>query len=385
MFDAATPMHPLFAAEDTFHHVRDFPYFELPRSFGVSFEHHGETVYGYKLPEIAFLPSPTKLLHYFQGDLPLSEIWGFQLTKFMVLQVVAGLLVLLVYRGLARRLRNPEPVKGRWWNFWETLAVFIRDEVVRPTIEVHDDHEHGHGEQDLDELQHDPHGREPTEAEYGNHVDSFGSKHRDHHDAGQYDPGDVQAGGQLTMLPHAAAAVEVGHPADRYLPFVWSCFFYVLFCNLLGAVPMMGSATAEINVTAALAIAVVLMVIIVGTKQSGFVGFWTSLAPSMDVPGVIKPVLMVVIWVIELLGFVIKHGVLAVRLFANIMAGHTVIAVILGFIAVASGSWLFYLVAPASVLGQVAIGLLELFVAFLQAYIFAFLASLFISAAVHPH
>ena len=81
---------------------------------------------------------------------------------------------------------------------------------------------------------------------------------------------------------------------------------------------------------------------------------------------------------------------LAVRLFANIMAGHTVIAVILGYIAV-SGSpdfpypALYWLITPASVFGQIGIGMLELFVAFLQAYVFAFLAALFIGTAVHPH
>ncbi len=91
------------------------------------------------------------------------------------------------------------------------------------------------------------------------------------------------------------------------------------------------------------------------------------------------------IWLIELLGLFIKHGVLCVRLFANIMAGHTVIFVILTFIQAAAGSWLFYVVVPGSVFGQIAIGMLELFVAFLQAYIFAFLSTLFIGTAVHPH
>jgi F-type H+-transporting ATPase subunit a len=105
----------------------------------------------------------------------------------------------------------------------------------------------------------------------------------------------------------------------------------------------------------------------------------------MDMPGPMKLLLVPMIWLIELLGLFIKHGVLAVRLFANIMGGHTVIAVILGFIAAAAHTNLFALVAPASVLGQVAIGMLELFVAFLQAYIFAFLATLFIAGAVNPH
>ena len=105
----------------------------------------------------------------------------------------------------------------------------------------------------------------------------------------------------------------------------------------------------------------------------------------MEMGPVLGAILVPVIWCIELVGFLVKHGVLAVRLFANIMAGHTVIAVILGFIAVQMHSGLFYVVMPASILGQVAIGMLELGFAFLQAYIFAFLATLFLSAAVNPH
>ena len=127
------------------------------------------------------------------------------------------------------------------------------------------------------------------------------------------------------------------------------------------------------------------------------VGFWKALVPSMDLPGPMMLVMVPALWSVELLGLLIKHGVLAIRLFANIMAGHTVIAVILGFIAgtayapdaanpdtyQALGLW--WAVAPASVIGQVLIGLLELFFAFLQAYIFAFLATLFIGMAIHPH
>jgi F-type H+-transporting ATPase subunit a len=160
-----------------------------------------------------------------------------------------------------------------------------------------------------------------------------------------------------------------------------------LICNLLGALPWLGSATGEINVTGALAVTVFGTVIAYGSKELGFAGFWKALCPHMDVPGALKPLLIPMIWCIELLGLFIKHGVLAVRLFANIMAGHTVIAVFLGFIAMPGivDSALFYIVTPSSILAQVGVGMLELFVAFLQAYIFSFLATLFISTAVHPH
>jgi F-type H+-transporting ATPase subunit a len=97
-----------------------------------------------------------------------------------------------------------------------------------------------------------------------------------------------------------------------------------------------------------------------------------------------KPILWPLMFVIELAGLLIKHVVLAVRLFANMLAGHIVLAVILGFIAQA-GAYFVYVVTPASILGVVALSLLELFVAFLQAYIFTFLSALFIGAAVHPH
>jgi F-type H+-transporting ATPase subunit a len=299
---------------DTFHHVRDFPHFELP--YGV--------------------------------EIHLPNILGFQLTKFMALQVIAGITVFLIFKGLAKRVNSDGPVHGRWWNFWETLAIFIRDEVVRPTI--------GEGH-------HDDHG----------HDDHAASEHHE------------EAPPAAALATDAGATVSTAHPADKYLPFIWTCFFYVLICNLLGAIPWLGSATAEINVTGALAIATFGYVVVCGSQVSGPVGFWKSLAPGMELPPAIKIVLVPVIWIIELVGFFIKHGVLAVRLFANIMAGHTVIAVILGFIAASAGTGLWYGVMPASIFGQVAIGMLELFVAFLQAYVFAFLATLFISAAVHPH
>ncbi|MFK7777539.1 MAG: F0F1 ATP synthase subunit A [Gimesia sp.] len=274
---------------DTFHHVRDFPHFELPQGI----------------------------------HLELPSIFGFQITKFMFMQLVAVTILFFIFRGLAKRAAGGRTVSGRWWNFWESLVIFMRDEVVRPTIGVgHDD---DHKEQ------------------------------------------------------------KVGHPADKYLPFILSCFFYVLICNLLGMFPWVGSATGELNVTIALAFTTFCAVVICGTKEQGFVGFWLSLVPSMELPFLIKIVLMPMLWVIEFAGFIIKHAVLAIRLFANIMAGHTVIAVFLGFIAMTADSGLWAIIMPASIVGQLFIGLLELFVAFLQAYVFAFLATLFIGAAVHPH
>jgi F-type H+-transporting ATPase subunit a len=176
-----------------------------------------------------------------------------------------------------------------------------------------------------------------------------------------------------------------GHGADRFLPFLWTVFFFILFNNLLGMVPGMASATGNINVTAALALMTFGAVLLAGMREMGPAGFWVGIVPHMDLPAALKPPLWALMFVIEVAGLFIRHIVLAVRLFANMFAGHMVLAVILGFIVMAWNSKAFYLVMPASVVGVILLSLLELFVAFLQAYIFTFLSALFIGSAVHPH
>ena len=308
----------LFAAgQDHFHHVRDFPFFELPLQLGKAIDSHGHTVYGIPLPEIA----------------------GFQITKFMVLQVIAGLLTFLVFKGLAKRVSAGEPTKGRFWNFWESIALYIRDEVVRPTV---------------------------------------GDGHHDHDDHGDDDHG---------AADHGHGEVQAGHYADQFLPFIWTCFFYILFCNLLGAVPMLGSPTGSLSVTVVLAVAVFGFNLLQGIKQFGFVGFWKNQCPDLGLDGFMGVAIGAGVWCIEVVGLFIKHGVLAIRLFANIMGGHTVVGVILGFIVAdgVAGTMLQGLVIPASIGGQIFIGLLELFVSFLQAYVFAYLSTIFLSASLHAH
>ena len=149
----------------------------------------------------------------------------------------------------------------------------------------------------------------------------------------------------------------------------------------------MGSPTGALAVTGALALVTFSVVVGSGMAKLGVVGFWKAQVPPMDLPGPIAVVLIPLIFVIEVLGLFIKHSVLAIRLLANMMAGHVVLAAILGFIgaSVAAGSVIWGSVTLASVLGGTALSMLELFVAFLQAYIFTFLSALFIGAAVHPH
>jgi len=99
----------------------------------------------------------------------------------------------------------------------------------------------------------------------------------------------------------------------------------------------------------------------------------------------LKVLLVPMIFVIEVFGMFVKHGVLAVRLLANMMGGHVVLAVLIAFIGASAESLWWYAITPTSVMGAIALSLLELLVAFLQAYIFTFLSALFIGMAVHPH
>lgn len=173
--------------------------------------------------------------------------------------------------------------------------------------------------------------------------------------------------------------------AKRFLPFVWSIFFFVLVLNLLGMVPGLGAATGSISVTAALALSVFVVVMGTGMKKMGVIGFLKAQAPHLDINPALKFLLLPMIWAIEVFGLLIKHMVLAVRLFANMFAGHLVVGVFVAFIGVTWGSWMVWGAAPTVILATIAVNLLELLVAFIQAYVFAFLTSLFIGAAIHPH
>ncbi len=177
------------------------------------------------------------------------------------------------------------------------------------------------------------------------------------------------------------------HDGDRFVPFLWTMFLFVLGCNLMGMVPWLGSPTGALAVTGTLAFVTFAMVVGAGSKQLGVVGFWKAQVPHMDLPGAIGPVMNVFIFGIEVFGLLVKHGVLAIRLFANMFAGHVVLAVLLGFISVSAtaGTAIWGGVTFASVVAASLLSLLELFVAFLQAYIFTFLSALFIGSAVHPH
>ena len=177
--------------------------------------------------------------------------------------------------------------------------------------------------------------------------------------------------------------------ADRFLPLLWTIFFFVLTMNLLGLIPGLGSATGSISITASLALVVFGVVLFTGMKKMGAVGFVKAQAPHIEIEGALAPlkfILIPMIWAIEVFGLFIKHVVLAVRLFANMFAGHLVLAVFVAFIGVAWASLALQIVVVPGVIGAtLGIYLLEILVALIQAYVFTFLSALFIGAAIHPH
>lgn len=189
----------------------------------------------------------------------------------------------------------------------------------------------------------------------------------------------------LVFIRDQVAHPAIGHGAERYLPFLWTAFFFVLICNLFGLLPWAGSPTASLSVTGALAISAFFVTLATGMAKFGVIGFWKAQVPHLDLPPLLAVFLIPMIFVIEVIGIFIKHGVLAIRLLANMMAGHLVLAVILAFIGATASSILFWGVTPVSIGSIVALSLLELLVAFIQAYVFTFLSALFIGMAAHPH
>jgi F-type H+-transporting ATPase subunit a len=267
-------------------------------------------------------------------------------TKHQVLLVAAAVAVAVPFILLARRVKDGTPPRGALWNFLEMLLLFIRDEVARPNIGGGHDHPRD-----------EPHGITAAVSE------------------------------EIHGTPPRAAT---RHPADRYVPFLWTLFLFILACNLFGMVPFLGSPTAELSVTLVLA-ALVFLVIHVGSIAKNGVGGWVkSFIPSLQADNVPMQIFLTVLIVplialIEVLGAFIRAAVLAVRLFANIFAGHVALGVILLFAVADVDRGGF---SPggtvAAVLMGTALSVLELFVAFLQAFVFVLLSSIFIGLQLNP-
>jgi F-type H+-transporting ATPase subunit a len=236
---------------------------------------------------------------------------GICISKYMIVLLVVAAIIIWLFTGLARNVRDGRPAKGKLWNLLESFLLFIRDKVARPAIGKHD--------------------------------------------------------------------------AARFVPLLWTIFLFVLGCNLMGMVPWVGAPTASFGVTLGLALVTFATGLVFGSRRFGILGYWKNQVPSMGLPLALAIPIVPMLFVIEVLGLLIKHAVLGVRLLANMVAGHQVLVAIMGLAVAAAASTTWPITAGIAVVGSALFSCLELFVAFLQAYVFTFLSALFIGSAIHHH
>ena len=168
---------------------------------------------------------------------------------------------------------------------------------------------------------------------------------------------------------------------NSYLPYFLGIFFFILFMNLMGLVPWSATATASIFVTAALALITFGSMLICGMVVQGPVAFWKNLVPH--VPTALWPLMFVV----ELIGLMVKPFALMIRLFANMSGGHMVVLSFMGlifFFGKSMGDSMGFASSPVALSFAVFIMIIEVFVAMLQAYIFTQLSIMFVNASIHP-
>lgn len=273
--------------------------------------------YNYHLSGKILIPQPfgARLRNLYEKEPGLTNV---AVSKFMIVEVVVGIIMIAVFSWLGRKVSHGAAPKGKVWNLLEAMVVFIKDDVAEPAV--------GH------------------------------------------------------------------HDAHTYIPYLWTIFFFVLGCNLMGMVPWVGAPTGAFGVTLGLALLTLGTVVAGSMARFGFFGFFKNLVPHMDLPFILAIFIKPGLFAIELAGLLIKHGVLAVRLLANMVAGHLVLLGIMGvaFTAeavaeFAGNNTTWSIAAVISILGCTLFSMMELFVAFLQAYIFTFLSALFIGAALHEH
>jgi F-type H+-transporting ATPase subunit a len=167
---------------------------------------------------------------------------------------------------------------------------------------------------------------------------------------------------------------NVGPHGNGYVPFLLTLFFFILFANLLGLIPYGATATGNISVTATLAIITFIVIEVAGMKAQGWGYINTIVFWPQDMSLAMKLPITVILTPIEIIGKFTKPFALAIRLFANMVSGHVVLLALISLIFTFA-TWFLVPVPIALALG---ISLLELFVAFLQAFIFTLLSSVFI-------
>ena len=240
---------------------------------------------------------------------------GFCISKYMIIQVVVALLLIVALRWLGKKVLSGDPPKGKLWNCLEGLLLFIRNGVVVPAMGEHD--------------------------------------------------------------------------ANRFMPLLWTFFVFIFGLNLAGMIPWLGSPTAALATTSIFALIVFAVGLYLGVSAFGAVGYLKNICPQLGLPWYLALWVVPMLWVIEFISLFIKHAILALRLLANMVAGHAVLLGIMGLAvgvhayAMHSGAW--GALATASVLAMTALSVLEMFVAFLQAAVFTFLAALFFGSSMHHH
>jgi F-type H+-transporting ATPase subunit a len=173
-----------------------------------------------------------------------------------------------------------------------------------------------------------------------------------------------------------------GHGGERYVPFVLTLFFFILVCNLFGLIPYGSTPTGNIAVTATLAIITFIVIEVAGIKALGpaYLGtivYWPKGHPAMKI-------MTIIMTPVEIVGKFTKPFALTIRLFANMIAGHVIILALIGLIFMMVG-WLVFALAPLAILMALFIMVLEILVAFIQAFIFSLLAAVFIGQIRAAH
>ena len=194
-------------------------------------------------------------------------------------------------------------------------------------------------------------------------------------------PGRLQSVGEMLYeLIHDLTDSIIGHEGKQFFPFVFTLFAFILAMNLLGMVPYFFTSTSQLAVTATLGVMTILVVIAVGLARNGL-GLFKLFVPS-GVPFFVLPLVVV----IEIISFLVRPVTLALRLFGNMVGGHVVLKVFGGFVvSLGALGALGILGALVTLTGTVAITALEFMVAFLQAFVFAVLACVYLNDVVNLH
>jgi F-type H+-transporting ATPase subunit a len=199
-------------------------------------------------------------------------------------------------------------------------------------------------------------------------------------------PGRLQSIGELgyTFIADMIRGIS-GEEGLKFFPLVFTLFFFVLFANLVGMLPFAFTTTSHIAVTATLAVLVISIVIFYGFYKNGL-GFLNLFAPPLgEMPLLGKILLYALLIPIEVISFLARPLTLALRLFANMLAGHIILKLFAGFaVMMASAGGLLIAGAVVSFLAGATINALEFLVAFLQAFVFSILTVIYLNDALHP-